>query len=231
MRLATVGLSRSFLTQTGSVRALHEISVAFEARALTVISGPSGCGKSTLLSLVGLLDRPSKGYVDADGVSVSDLDPARASAWRREHVGYLFQDGGLIDRMTVADNLATPLMYRGVPRRTRGQRIVDSLMRVGLAQRAKSLVSELSGGERQRVGLARALIADPEIVLCDEPTASLDGQTSQEMTALLKGLAGRRTVICSSHDPILMNAADARMRLDRGELVEAATTGLNHAAL
>lgn len=213
-------VTRQFISRSGeTVTALDRIDLVIPRGVLVAIQGPSGCGKSTLLNLVGLLDRPSEGHLRVDDIALEDLDVTQAAHFRRGHVGFLFQDAGLIEPMTVADNVALPLIYQGIPRSERGPRVSSALRRVGLANREDSAVAELSGGERQRVGLARAVIAAPAMLICDEPTAALDEANSLAVIELLREqTSSGRTVICSSHDPILASHADFVVFLRHGRI-------------
>lgn len=217
-------LTRRFVSGSGqTVTALNHLNLSISRGLLVVVRGPSGCGKSSLLNLIGLLDRPSSGELTVAGVDLHALAGAKAARFRREHIGFLFQDAGLIEPMTVADNIALPLVYRETPSRARNGLIAEVLQRVGLSNRARSAVSELSGGERQRVGLARALVASPDLLLCDEPTAALDETNSHAIVDLLAAQAAQgRTVICSSHDPVLIQRADQIIALRHGSLDQAA---------
>jgi putative ABC transport system ATP-binding protein len=214
------GLGRTFQGRAGEVvHALVDLDLRLPAGALVVVRGPSGCGKSTLLNLIGLLDQPTRGRLEIDGVAVSGLDRAGRVAFRRDRVGFLFQDGGLIEPMTVEDNLMLPLAYRSVPRRDRAGRAGKALATVGLGSRLRSQVGDLSGGERQRIGLARALISEPALLVCDEPTAALDSDNSVAVAALLRGRAAEGvSVVCSSHDPLLIARADVVVELSHGRL-------------
>lgn len=199
--------------------ALDGLNLSLPRGSFVVVRGPSGCGKSTLLNLIGLLDRPTTGSLVVEGTELTTLDNAKAAWFRREYIGFLFQDAGLIEPMTVAMNVATPLIYRETPLGMRSDLTMAALEHVGLADRAGSAVGELSGGERQRVGLARALVTDPAILICDEPTAALDEQNSIAIAALLSARASEgRTVICSSHDPIVIARAGYVVPLRHGRL-------------
>ena len=214
------GLGRRFTSRSGQdIVALYALHLELPEGALVVVRGPSGCGKSTLLNLIGLLDRPTTGSLEVMGAETAHLSPEAAAVFRRRHVGFLFQDGGLIEPMSVARNIALPLVYREVPTIERPARIRAALEGVGLLDRWSSGVSELSGGERQRVALARALVSDPALLICDEPTAALDEANSIAITDLLAVRAGQnRTVICSSHDPIVIARADILVELRHGRI-------------
>lgn len=220
--VAVRNITRRFMTGSGrTVTALDTVTLDLPPAELVVVRGPSGCGKSTLLNLIGLLDRPDEGSLRVAGVELTTLDATGAARFRREHIGFLFQDGGLIEPMTVAANVSAPLVYRETPRRERARLVVAALERVGLADRSESAVAELSGGERQRVGLARALVATPGLLICDEPTAALDEGNSIEIAALLAERAREGcTVICSSHDPVLIQHAGLLITLRHGCLDE-----------
>lgn len=211
-------LGRTFSDRSGrTVDALKGVAFDLVGGEFVVVQGPSGCGKSTLLNLVGLLDRPTQGSLKVAGVEVSQLDAHNAAGLRRSYVGYLFQDAGLIEPMTVLQNVELPLAYRDVGRSERRGRALEALRNVGLDEAAAAQVGILSGGERQRVGLARALAIDPAILICDEPTASLDADTSRAVVETLIDRARKgRAVVCSSHDPLVIERADQTIRLDRG---------------
>lgn len=213
-------LTRRFISGSGQVvTALDGLSLCLPKGVLVVIRGPSGCGKSTLLNLIGLLDRPTEGTLAVAGVDLTGLDGDGAARFRREHVGFLFQDAGLIEPMMVAANVSAPLVYRETPVAARRDLVMAALERVGLAERAEAGVGELSGGERQRVGLARALVAEPSILICDEPTAALDEENSRTIADMLAARAwDGHTVICSSHDPIVIERAGLVVSLRHGRL-------------
>lgn len=213
-------LSRRFLSASGeAVTALDGVDLDLPAGAMIVLCGPSGCGKSTLLNLLGLLDRPSGGTLSVSGVDLGALDDRGAARFRRERLGFLFQDAGLIEPMTAAGNVAVPLVYRGVARPAREEQVRQALARVELEGRSKAQVGELSGGERQRVALARALVSDPAVLICDEPTASLDEAAGRTIARLLleRAEAGA-AVICSSHDPVLISQAHQVLSMSRGRV-------------
>ena len=221
LAVSALRLTRRFPARAAEVTALEDVDFTAPWAALTAVVGPSGCGKSTLLNLVGLLDRPDAGRLVVAGTDVTSFEAQRAAMFRRDHIGFLFQDGGLIERMTVADNVGLPLAYRGASARERVGRVGAALERVGLLARATSLIDELSGGERQRVGFARAVVAAAPILVCDEPTASLDAENARLVSDLLvERAAAGAAVVCASHEPGLIARANHRITLSFGRVVE-----------
>jgi putative ABC transport system ATP-binding protein len=203
------------------VVALEPTSVEFQGGQFVVIYGPSGSGKSTLLNLLGLLDTPSSGELRLNGRRIDNLTGPCLADVRRDHVSFLFQDAGLLDRMSVLDNVRLPLDYRDVEAGAGRERALAAIRAVGLPDRLHAMVDTLSGGERQRVGLARVLATRSPVVICDEPTASLDEANSRAILDHLLRLAREGAcVICASHDPIAIECADRRYSLRRGRLAE-----------
>lgn len=214
-------MTRTFQGRAGPVAALSDVTLNIRAGRLLVVGGPSGGGKSTLLNLIGLLDRPDAGEIEIQGEATGALDADGLARLRRRALGHLFQDAGLISRLSAGANVALPLMYQGVAEGDRRERAAKALEAVGLGGRSLSRVEELSGGERHRVGLARALASAPAILVCDEPTASLDASNGEAMVRLLRDqVATGRAVVCSSHDPRLLSAADDRVILVHGRVTQ-----------
>lgn len=209
--------TRRFRSPGGDVVAVHDVSFELTAGKIAGLVGRSGSGKTTLLTLIGMLDTPDEGDVQVLGQSSRLASTDTLAKWRRGRIGYLFQDSGLIERARVIDSVTLPLRYAGVARSERIARAEAALETVELADKTHRRVGQLSGGERQRVGLARALALDPQVLVCDEPTAPLDAITSRTVAMTLRAFADRgRCVVVATHDPIVMEILDVTITLERG---------------
>jgi putative ABC transport system ATP-binding protein len=212
-------VSKSYPPPT-AVTALADIELTIHAGETVAFTGPSGSGKSTLLNLLGTLERPTSGSVLIAGTDTSRLPDRALSALRAWRIGFVFQQFHLLEHLTVLDNVATGLLYRGVSGRQRRVAAARALQRVGLDARSAHRPSQLSGGERQRTAIARAVAGEPDIVLADEPTGNLDTATGAEIIRLIAGLAGpRTTVIVITHDASVAAAMRREVRLSDGRVV------------
>lgn len=201
-------------------QALRGVSLKIAAGEFCAILGPSGSGKSTLMNIVGLLDRPTSGEVLLDGAPVDMTSAETAASTRNRTLGFMFQSFHLLPRLSAWENVALPLLYRGVSRRERRAPALAMLELVGLADRAEHRPAELSGGQRQRVALARALVGEPRLLLADEPTGSLDSMTARDVMTLLEDLNQRLgvTVLMVTHDRDLAARCPRRIELLDGQV-------------
>jgi putative ABC transport system ATP-binding protein len=202
--------TRTYDLGSVQVHALAGASVHVDEGEFVAIIGPSGSGKSTLMNILGCLDRPTSGSYVLDGTPVEELDDHDLAVVRSRTIGFVFQSYNLIPRTSAIDNVATPLLYQGVPRKERLARAAAALERMGLGDRAGHEPSELSGGQQQRVAIARALVTEPRLILADEPTGNLDSTTGEEVLALFHELnAAGATIVLITHD------ADVAVRASR----------------
>ncbi len=186
--------------------------------------GPSGSGKSTLLNLIGGLDRPTAGSVDVDGVRIDALPESKLTDWRARHVGFVFQMYNLLPALTAERNVELPLLLTSLSAARRKQQVATAMSLVGLSDRMKHYPRQLSGGQEQRVGIARAIVTDPTLLLCDEPTGDLDRKSGDEILDLLGALHREhgKTMIMVTHDPHAAERASRVLHLEKGVLVESA---------
>ena len=203
-----------------AITALANVDLTVGLGETVSITGPSGSGKSTLLNVLGTLERPSTGTVRIGGTDTSTIPDRQLSGLRAWRIGFVFQEFHLLEHLTVLDNVATGLIYRGLSVRSRRDAAASALRRVGLGSRVTHRLSRLSGGERQRAAIARAIAGEPQIILADEPTGNLDSATGAEIIRLIAGLAGpRTTVIVITHDIAVAAVMRRDVRLHDGRIV------------
>jgi putative ABC transport system ATP-binding protein len=219
------GLFKHYPTKSGTVEALRGLDLRVEPGEFLAIMGPSGCGKTTLLNLLGALDSPSGGKIEVLGTDLTRLSARERALYRRSTVGFVFQQFHLIPTLTALENVALPLRYAGVARGERRKAAQALLDRVGLASRLEHFPALLSGGEQQRVALARSLIGGSRLLLADEPTGNLDGETARQIVGLLdEPRATGVTIVMVTHDPEAASLASRRIRLRDGLQEEEAPT-------
>jgi putative ABC transport system ATP-binding protein len=200
--IEAVDVTRVYSLGGTEVHALRGVSLRIEAGEYAAIVGPSGSGKSTLMHLLGLLDRPSSGIITVGGRDATSMSDTELAILRNETIGFVFQSFQLLARTAAIDNVALPLLYRGVPKKERRERASAALDAVGLGDRKGHKATELSGGEQQRVAIARALVGEPQLLLADEPTGNLDTRTGGEVMETLERLNAERgvAVVLVTHD-------------------------------
>lgn len=199
--------------------ALHPCELSITDGEFVAVVGPSGSGKSTLLNVLGLLDRPTVGTYELDGVDTSRISESRRTDLRAQRMGFIFQAFHLLPHRTARENVMLALLYQGVHPSRRRVAAAEVLDRVGLGHRAEALPSQLSGGERQRVAIARALVAGPSLLLCDEPTGNLDSENSDNVLGLIRGLRDdRMTIVMITHDAHVAGHADRVITIRDGVL-------------
>jgi putative ABC transport system ATP-binding protein len=203
------------------VHVLDGLSLDIEAGEFVALMGPSGSGKSTLLNLLGGLDRPTAGLLEVQGEDLAQLGEAELARWRSGNVGFVFQMYNLLPVLTAERNVELPLLLTDLPADERLRRARAALKLVGLADRARHRPGELSGGQEQRVGIARAIVTDPVLLLCDEPTGDLDRRSGDEILDLLQALNEQgKTIVMVTHDPHAAERARRLLHLEKGRLIE-----------
>jgi putative ABC transport system ATP-binding protein len=193
--LKLVSLSRTYRTSEVETAALRKVTLDIRQGEFLAVMGPSGCGKSTLLNILGLLDSPTEGQFFFLDQEISRASERRLTLLRRAHIGFVFQSFNLIDELTVEENVEVALIYRGVGSAERKRRVTAALERVDLPHRARHLPQQLSGGQQQRVAVARALVAEPALILADEPTGNLDTANGDAVLQMLSDVAGSGTTV------------------------------------
>ena len=218
--IKTVNLQKVFRTEEVQTLALNNVNIEANEGEFVAIMGPSGCGKSTLLNILGLLDNPTEGEYYLNGTEVSKYTEAQRTSLRKGVIGFVFQSFNLIDELNVYENIELPLLYMGVPASERKQRIEQAMERMAISHRAKHFPQQLSGGQQQRVAIARAVVANPKLILADEPTGNLDSKNGKEVMDLLKELNKEgTTIVMVTHSQHDAGFADRIINLFDGQVV------------
>ena len=213
-------LHKSYETSAGLFPALKEVNLNIASGEFVAIMGPSGSGKSTFMNILGCLDKPSTGRYFLDGRSVADLGKDELALLRNRTIGFVFQGYNLLQRMSLLDNIALPLIYCGVEREERKHRAHDLLTKVGLGNYSGSMPNKISGGQQQRVAIARALVNRPRLILADEPTGNLDSQTGKEIMTLFEELNHEGiTIVLVTHEEDIASHAKRQVRFFDGRIV------------
>ncbi|HEU4652959.1 MAG TPA: ABC transporter ATP-binding protein [Steroidobacteraceae bacterium] len=202
------------------VEVLHGVDLQISQGEFLALMGPSGSGKTTMLNLIAGLDQPTSGEVAVAGNRIDKLSRGALADWRARHIGFVFQFYNLLPVLSAEANVEVPLLLTSLSRSQRKQRVKTALELVGLADRAKHKPTELSGGQQQRVAIARAIVADPTLLVCDEPTGDLDRQSAEEIMHLLQALnrSQGKTIVMVTHDPKAASYASRELHLDKGRL-------------
>ena len=213
-------VEKFFLRGSEKIHVLMDLHLRVKEGEFLALMGPSGSGKSTLLNLIGGLDRPSKGCVDIAGERVDKLSDRRLAEWRARHIGFVFQLYNLLPVLTAERNVELPLLLTHLSKADRRKHVQTALAMVGLSNRAGHFPRQLSGGEQQRVGIARGIVTDPTLLLCDEPTGDLDRKAGDEVLNLLQALNKEhgKTIIMVTHDPHASARASRTVYLNKGQL-------------
>ena len=220
--IAASGVGRVYPSDSGDVHALRDINFEVERGEFVALRGRSGSGKTTLLNCLGGLDNPTSGAIRIQGLDIATMDEVERTRWRRESIGFVFQQMGLLPSFSAYENLDVMARLGNVPRRERRQRIHDTLDKVGLLDYYDHRPYEMSGGQQQRIAIARALVTEPNLILADEPSSELDSDTTHEVLAVLQDFVRKKglSILLSSHDPIVDDYADRIIHLVDGQIDE-----------
>ena len=215
-------ITKTFKKGDNRVTPLDQLSMSVRRGEFPALMGPSGSGKTTLLNMLSGIDSPTSGTIEVGGVPIHSLSRRQLAAWRAKHVGHIFQLYHLIPVLTGFENVELPLLLDSMSKRERRQRVETALELVGLSDRMHHFPKELSGGQEQRVAIARALVADPDLLVADEPTGDLDRESADAVLALLNELCQEqgKTIVMVTHDPKAADAASRLLHLEKGKLHE-----------
>jgi putative ABC transport system ATP-binding protein len=218
------GVHKYFTRGNERIDVLKGVTLDIPQGDFLALMGPSGSGKTTLLNLLGGLDSPSSGVIEVGGTNIGALSGGQLSQWRSHHIGFVFQLYNLLQVLTAERNVELPLLLTKLSKAERMKRVAIALKVVGLAERAKHYPRQLSGGQEQRVGIARAIVTDPTLLLCDEPTGDLDRKAGDEILDLLQALNRDhgKTIVMVTHDPRAAERAKRTLHLEKGQLMEEA---------
>lgn len=223
------GVTKSFPAGDGDIEVLHGIDLDVPAGELTMLVGPSGCGKTTLISIIAGILSPTKGSGEAFGQTITRMRDSEKVAFRREYIGFVFQQYNLLPALTAAENAAIPLVAAGMPMVKAAKEAPAILSRIGMSAHLNKLPNQLSGGQQQRVAIARAVVHRPRLIVCDEPTAALDAESGQTVLEILRqaALAPGRGVIVVTHDSRIFHFADRIVAMEDGRIrsVQSAKAG------
>ncbi len=216
------GVTKTYRRGGETVEVLQALDLTVPEGDFLALMGPSGSGKTTLMNLLGGIDRPTSGMIEIGGMRIDNLGEAALTKWRARHVGFIFQLYHLLPALSAERNVELPLLLTRFSRSERHRRALAALKLVGLNERAKHKPTELSGGQEQRVGIARAIVTDPTILLCDEPTGDLDRKAGDEILELLQALNEEhgKTIVMVTHDPRAAACAKRTLHMDKGRLVD-----------
>ena len=217
-------LTKSYVRGKQKVEVLHGLTLDIPKGDFVALMGPSGSGKTTLLNLIGGLDQPSSGEISIDGKRIDKFSSGELAKWRAHNVGFVFQFYNLMPVLTAQGNVELPLLLTNLGAAKRKENVAIALEVVGLAERAHHKPRELSGGQEQRAAIARAIVSDPTLLVCDEPTGDLDRKTADEILTLLQTLNRKhgKTIVMVTHDPRAAEYANRTLHLDKGQLAEQA---------
>ena len=215
-------LTRTYKRGDQEITPLDHLDLDVETGEFLALMGPSGSGKTTLLNLIAGIDRPTSGELNIQGTNIAKLSRSALAAWRRDHVGYIFQLYNLVPVLTAYENVELPLLLLPFSRKERHRRVSDALNMVGIANRHDHYPRQLSGGQEQRVAIARAIVTEPRILVADEPTGDLDKSSAHDILTLLQRLSSEMdcTLIMVTHDPHATEYASRTLHLEKGRLVE-----------